>query len=527
MRSSFHTRKIQLAAAALVLTVLAAPFVICVGQETPPEGSLPKAPLPRFSISKETTFITEPRDDDGQVDYFAATNRLTNQGVTPENNAAVLLFRALGPADIPREDRQKFYAALGIEVLPDEGSYFRLMPLDLSKSRQTEFDRAQTEPWTKASLPWLWEWIDGNEKPLQLVIEATHRPKLHIPVIRTPEARVVLEAILYGHQEARHMARALVCRAMFKLGAGQVDEAKSDLLACHRLARLMSMSPSLMGGLVGTSIELIADGGDIGLLNHGRLDSAAALAYQKTLRELAPFRKVSERFANCERLSFLDAIIEMTRNPEAVGTRVAATLADPTVPEREATVWNAAFRAANVEFDNSLRAVQRPTYVERDRGFKEIMAAVQKEFPKDRDPRYVPALAAKLVEGKSDEERGRILGRLIALTMIPNVSAASAATDRTQMRTELTQLGFGLVAFHADHGTYPEQLSELIPKYSPKVSEDLFTQKPLRYIRRPDGFVLYSVGENGRNDGGRSYDSNPPADDLVIKVDFAPTPRKP
>src|SRR5262245_43901123 len=50
----------------------------------------------KFSISKETTYVTGPLDKDGYIDYAAALNERLGQGVTPENNANVLLWRAMG-----------------------------------------------------------------------------------------------------------------------------------------------------------------------------------------------------------------------------------------------------------------------------------------------------------------------------------------------------------------------------------------------------------------------------------------------
>ena len=52
----------------------------------------PKRPI---TISKQTTYLVQPLDRDGYVDYLAALNHLDSQGVTPENNAGILLVRAM------------------------------------------------------------------------------------------------------------------------------------------------------------------------------------------------------------------------------------------------------------------------------------------------------------------------------------------------------------------------------------------------------------------------------------------------
>jgi len=81
-----------------------------------------------ITISKETTYIAGPLRKDGYVDYVAALNEHFGRGVTPENNAAVLLWRAAGPAEIPKPDRERFFKMLGIPPLPEQGDYF--VPFD-------------------------------------------------------------------------------------------------------------------------------------------------------------------------------------------------------------------------------------------------------------------------------------------------------------------------------------------------------------------------------------------------------------
>src|SRR5713101_1232534 len=54
-------------------------------------------PTPKFPVGKETTHITEPLDKDGYLDYAAALNDRLGKDITPEKNANVLLWKALGP----------------------------------------------------------------------------------------------------------------------------------------------------------------------------------------------------------------------------------------------------------------------------------------------------------------------------------------------------------------------------------------------------------------------------------------------
>src|SRR6188768_2819914 len=57
-------------------------------------------PNPPIVVSKQTTYITEPLTENGLPDYEAYYRDEFRKGVTPENNAAVLLFQVFGPGEL-------------------------------------------------------------------------------------------------------------------------------------------------------------------------------------------------------------------------------------------------------------------------------------------------------------------------------------------------------------------------------------------------------------------------------------------
>jgi hypothetical protein len=76
----------------------------------------------------------------------------------------------------------------------------------------------------------------------------------------------------------------------------------------------------------------------------------------------------------------------------------------------------------------------------------------------------------------------------------------------------LLRCGLAAVAaerYRREHGNWPKTLADLVPAYLPAVPLDPFDGEPLRYRRTGGGAVIYSVGEDGRDDGG---DRDPPPD---------------
>jgi hypothetical protein len=73
---------------------------------------------------------------------------------------------------------------------------------------------------------------------------------------------------------------------------------------------------------------------------------------------------------------------------------------------------------------------------------------------------------------------------------------------QTQQQMALTVLG--IQRYRLRTGRLPAQLSELVPEYLAALPHDFMDGKALRYRQRPgeDDFLLYSVGEDGKDDGG-------------------------
>ncbi len=60
-----------------------------------------------------------------------------------------------------------------------------------------------------------------------------------------------------------------------------------------------------------------------------------------------------------------------------------------------------------------------------------------------------------------------------------------------------------LKRYELKHGQYPADLSALVPEFVTRLPRDPMDGKPLRYRLNPDGtFLLYSIGENGIDNGG-------------------------
>lgn len=74
-----------------------------------------------------------------------------------------------------------------------------------------------------------------------------------------------------------------------------------------------------------------------------------------------------------------------------------------------------------------------------------------------------------------------------------------------------------LERYRVAQGTLPERLDLLAPAYLAAPPIDPFDLQPLRYLPKDQGYILYSVGLNGADDGGVPGE-NPGEGDLVFQV---------
>jgi hypothetical protein len=76
----------------------------------------------------------------------------------------------------------------------------------------------------------------------------------------------------------------------------------------------------------------------------------------------------------------------------------------------------------------------------------------------------------------------------------------------TRAYLDLANTALAVERYRLATGKVPQQLEELVPQYLAQVPIDPFDGQPIRYRPGPPGYLLYSVGEDGQDNGGRERD---------------------
>jgi len=278
----------------------------------------------------------------------------------------------------------------------------------------------------------------------------------------------------------RGFSRALALKALAELAANHPDEAATDVVSVLRLGRVLEAEPLLIATLVEiaileTGIQPLWEG----LARHEWQEPQLAV-FEKELAKL-DFVAGMGRTLRFERVFSL-GMLEAWRNPPA-GAGV-----DGVAPD---------FVPGPKYFPGGWI---RQSQVHIARMFQDFLIPVL-----DTNRMVVDVQLGNRLE---TEAKARLEGwspyKVMARMLFPAINRASQGAAVAQNSVNQARIAVALERFRLAHGSYPEALAALSPKFLPVLPHDVLTGEPHRYQREaPDRFVLYAVGLNLKDDAGQ------------------------
>jgi formylglycine-generating enzyme len=510
---------------------------------------------PRITISPETTRIVGPLDKDGNVDYLAALNQHCRLGVTAENNAAIPLWQALGPARITPGTEARFFEMLGIRPLPREGKCLVLLneyadahqkhPIANNAQGASAWDRyapALQRPWSAGEFPLLADWLEANTIPLAKLHEAAARSRYYSPLLNETGSTVVLTVPLPDAEYLREGARLLMVRATLRLHDGRVQESWQDVLACHRLARLCGQKPIIVQQLVARRLSQQACRATAVLAARGELDAKLAAKMLADLDALPPLPRSADALNLGERSGFLDTLGRIARggprelrrlvglinelSSPVKGSSAKTSASDVNIfPDRwthnESVDWDLVAMFGNRWFDMLAEVSDKSPAHRVCRGVHEDMGKQLTELTDHLagggDARQIAKLNLFVGNIRPEVKSFDLFG-IAAGLLTPACGAMDWSEYRAQAEFQLARLSLALAVYHRRTGRYPATLDALAPSILPNIPQDPFTDKPMHYEARGRAYRLYSLGPSETDEGGRDRDSNPPGWNVILPL---------
>jgi hypothetical protein len=220
--------------------------------------------------------------------------------------------------------------------------------LKQQKQDHQKWQSAFVAPWSAASFPSGVKWLKRNEKPLELVVAASKRPRFFCPLNPAGKSGLLIGSNVLAHFDFSRAGSALCVRAMLRLKEGKVAEAREDLMAARRLAFLVAHHLDESFWLSAERLEQNAMNGLLALNHFAPPSAAEAREFDRLVQEASTLQQ--DRSFPLARYEFLDATCHMISDIEKEKTFVdrlaGRALVDPLF-----TRWNDALRFGNAFYD--------------------------------------------------------------------------------------------------------------------------------------------------------------------------------
>ncbi|MAY74148.1 MAG: hypothetical protein CMJ31_05355 [Phycisphaerae bacterium] len=333
---------------------------------------------------------------------------------------------------------------------------------------------------------------------LDLVEQAAAKPAMgwtatgggHLYVSLSEQQRVVLHG-------ARNIARALADDASLAATEGDLDRATGRLIALLGLAEHAAQPPTLIAELVRIAVLWLAIEGTLELINeHPDTLSEAQLA--SIAAELAEAHRNGPAIGYDIERMLLDDFMQRSFTNDGSGSGklapsgVAGMAGSGTMTS--VPVNGGIVTAAAALFASSREEVKAAS----DAAFDRAAELAQTPFSAWVDPdREIDAI----------DDAARVFPPDITMmmlgVMLPAVNRSAVVSQTTTQAIEAAQVAVALARHRAATGAWPATLDEIDDRFLPEVPIDRFDAQPLRYRLTEDGPLLYSIGMDGDDDGGR------------------------
>ncbi len=494
-----------------------------------------------------TTVISEPVKPDGTIDYLTFLNERLSEGVTPENNAVVLLVRPLGieRAELQGPFYKQFCAALGIDGF--EHNPELIAPINwirdkyetddeiLSAEAFNELMREAeelTRPWKSADHSDFAEALEQQQEALDLIVEATKRPRYYHPLVIEPlgeeNVELLVAALLPLAQQCRHAARQLRFRAMNSLGEGDIPAAIEDVKAIRRLGKLVSQSFTLIERLVSLAVHDMGCDAEQQLLGSGLLTREQLEDYREFIAAYPVTSDLADRIGIGERFMCLD-ILQHTPEHGSKAVMYALPGGGP-----ESSHWQTAFlnlvlsssdmghamRTSNQWYDKGVEALQQETPRQRHEACEELIQEIYELETDLSNPRK--AILALL---SNPQNRGKMVGKFMVASFFPAMQQVNNYEFRMQLQSHLVQVACLIEIYRKEFGSYPESLDDVeAQEGSSELLTDPLSEQRLEYRKTDSGYLLYSIGVDGVDNGGRAWRETADGSQFDIRICIGETP---
>ena len=370
-----------------------------------------------------------------------------------------------------------------------EEAFMMLNPWDKEKSKSLPVaGRAElpprTEPIPTEMKTLIAEYVADNNEALELLHEAAKIEHCRYPI----DLSAGFAARLPNLSEIRKTVFLLELEAVLHADDGNVTAAMRSIDAAFGVARSLAGQPLNISQLIRAACQNKAVQTVEQVVNRIELTDEQLIELIERVRKSEQICGMSCAFAGerCMGLSFF-------QNPQSLDPGVFGG-GTPTGPVL------AFYGAAGLADADAV------IYLDLMDGYMKST-----ELPLHERQRAVDALGAKL------QSTSKV--HVLLHTIMPALSRITTIELRSVAQLRTAQAGLSVQRYRLTAGKLPDKLADLVPTYLESVPKDPFDGEELRYKKLDPGFVVYSIGEDLSDDGGRERPAKTVKDGKPVKWD--------
>lgn len=337
--------------------------------------------------------------------------------------------------------------------------------------------KSLADPYTEETKNLITQYLAENQKALELLHKGARIEHCRYPMDLSRGM-----ALLAPHlADIRNGVRLLQLEAFLNAENNQTDLAIKSIESMLGLAHSLSKEPSLISQLVNGACRNLA------VMSVGRLLNRAEFTDLQ-------LRQLDKIFSDAQSTSML--------SPALIGERCFG-LTIFKMPVSELRAFVDAGSPARSVINPVIIAIYRltglkdmDTIIYLDLMSEHIKAC---ELPVHKRQKAFKNLEAKL----SSLSEIHILPRCV----MPALSKCAIYDIQNVAEILALRTGIAIQRYRLHSGFCPENLSDLVPDYLEDIPKDPFHNNSLRYKKLDSGFVVYSIGVNGIDDGAKGKDS--------------------
>ncbi|WP_417385698.1 hypothetical protein [Gimesia sp.] len=479
---------------------------------------------------------TSPVINDNLTGELRRLNATLSKGIAPRDNAVVILVKLFGTDVFEPALKKDSLDMLGIESVSAQSTRFQYVADYVKEHAENEAQAANlatqiqiglvelaNHPWQRSDNAAFADYLTENKEALDLFVAASELPKYYAPLLCSDTPSRLISASLAVEFRLKFVYRCLIARALLRVKEKDVDGAFRDLLACHRMARLLAAgSPFDVSIVKAHVIEAMTCQAETGLIESGILSGSQAQQLLKLLLEL-PDITAPEVAADMGERAIIQQEIELLQTDRESVVGFFEHGGKDSSSEVEAfqnakIQWDLAKKRADEIQDGVVQALsmhdkprqQLEQFQKLNDQYEQWLKGDEEPVAKEKpDAEDKPAPKFEEVFRSDPEGTSRWIGEAIAYSLRTNCWQRKLTHSRGQNRKAMVLIGLALVVYRSQHETYPTALSELTPEILAEVPLDMFSHEPFQYTR--DGSKqarLTSWGANQANDAGKAYNDD-------------------